>query len=388
MRTELDVVVIGGGVQGLLILDALVTNGYACALVTDGDLGDGQTLHSHGFLNTGFGMLGEQLPRASNELVQPWLRQHGIDPTGEWALIAPPGFPGVDDLPAASLPAGFNPSMSTMAVSTPDRNFPKRAVVEAMSRLHMDRIVRGTARLEADLPNIQRVAVDLAFGDETVLATKSVVIAAGCGTKQLLRDLVGASSQVEQIKHRRVHMICVRAPRWSLPAVSVAAMPMGLMLAAHAQRDHVTWYVTPMEFGGPSYDDVPRDASSNPDPGMITRGYRSLLELYPPLAQSDGVVIGCYAGYRQDVGDLPGVAMCDVVAGTDNVIVALPSGLVTPWLHVDRVCAILSQRIDPAGHQPDLQGAGNGVRVGAVVEDKPGFKWSTLDDFARLYGSE
>ena len=77
--------------------------------------------------------------------------------------------------------------------------------------------------------------------------------------------------------------------------------------------------------------------------------------------------------------------MCDVVEGTDNVIVALPCGLVTPWLHVERVTAILSERIEPAGHQPDLPRAGDGVRVGALVEDKQGFAWSTLDDFARQY---
>ena len=42
--------VIDGGVQGLLILDTLIAAGYSCALVTEGDLGAGQTLHSHGFL--------------------------------------------------------------------------------------------------------------------------------------------------------------------------------------------------------------------------------------------------------------------------------------------------------------------------------------------------
>jgi glycine/D-amino acid oxidase-like deaminating enzyme len=58
-----DVVVIGGGVQGLVILDSLIAAGYSCALVTEGDLGSGQTLHSHGFLNTGFGLEAESFRR-------------------------------------------------------------------------------------------------------------------------------------------------------------------------------------------------------------------------------------------------------------------------------------------------------------------------------------
>ena len=86
---QVDVVVIGGGVQGLVALDALVEKGYSCALVSDGDLGSGQTLHSHGYLNTGFGMFGPELPRAATEVVQPYLQARGLEPTGDWALIPP-----------------------------------------------------------------------------------------------------------------------------------------------------------------------------------------------------------------------------------------------------------------------------------------------------------
>lgn len=70
-------VVIGGGIQGLLALGALVAKGYACALVTEGELGSGQTIHSHGVLNTGFGMLGPELPTALVDLVQPYLEEPG-----------------------------------------------------------------------------------------------------------------------------------------------------------------------------------------------------------------------------------------------------------------------------------------------------------------------
>jgi len=90
MSVDLDVVISGGGLQGLLALDALTEQGHACALVNDGPLGRGQTLHSHGFLFTGFGQLGDELPRASTDIVQPYLREHGIQPTGEWVLMPPP----------------------------------------------------------------------------------------------------------------------------------------------------------------------------------------------------------------------------------------------------------------------------------------------------------
>src|SRR5215471_6552949 len=113
-----DVLVIGGGVQGLVILDRLLAAGYSCALVTEGDLGAGQTLHSHGFLNTGFGLSGSSLPQAAAQLVHPFLRARGVTLTGNWAVLPPPGLrglllrarPAFARLPPAHLPEGFSPA--------------------------------------------------------------------------------------------------------------------------------------------------------------------------------------------------------------------------------------------------------------------------------------
>src|ERR1700694_2167942 len=117
---ELDVVVIGGGVQGLLALSALIEKGYSCALVSDGDLGSGQTLHSHGYLNTGFGMFGPELPRASVDVVQPYLEKRGLEWSHDWVVIPPPNMPLFDGLPAATLPGGFATPPTLRAVGLPD----------------------------------------------------------------------------------------------------------------------------------------------------------------------------------------------------------------------------------------------------------------------------
>ena len=302
-HADLDVVVIGGGVQGLLALDVLVEHGYSCALVSDGDLGSGQTLHSHGFLNSGFGFSGPELQRASIDLVQPDLVERGLELAQDWVFIPPPGFPVPAGLPAATLPPGFAASLGETAVRWADSSFPKRRLVEVLSQSHQDRILRGHATPSWTGERVESVTVRLsANGDEVVLSTRALVVAAGCGTKRILKGLVGETAQVDKIQHRRVHMICVRAPRGSLPTTSVAAMPLGLLLAAHDQPDNVTWYVTPMEFGGPSYDDIPADASSDLDPEMVVRACTSLLTLYPRLPETDGLQLGCYAGIDRTSG--------------------------------------------------------------------------------------
>ena len=192
IAAELDVVIVGGGIQGLLALDVLTREGYACALVTEGALGEGQTLHSHGFRNTGFGILGPELPRALAEVVEPDMRARGVETTGEWAAIPPPNVPVPPSLPPATLPEGFAPAFRDRAVRLPDRSFPKRRMVEALSAGHHDRVVVGHATPLLHGDRVDTVAVHLAdAAEDVVFGTKATVIAAGCGTKRLLHELVG-----------------------------------------------------------------------------------------------------------------------------------------------------------------------------------------------------
>jgi glycine/D-amino acid oxidase-like deaminating enzyme len=375
--TGVDVVVVGGGVQGLVILDTLIEAGYSCALVTDGELGAGQSLHSHGFLNTGFGMLGAELPAVAVEIVHPYLRARGVALRGNWVVLSPPGFPVPASLPEADLPAGFAPSLSATARKLPDLSFDKRQLVEALTRGREVRIIRGSVVGFRGREPVESVLVRLDGSSAEVveLGAKAVVVAAGCGSKRLLRDLVGPTPQVEMIKHRLVHMVCLRAPAGALPATSVFALSLGLMVAAHGDGERVIWYVTPIELGGPSYDDVPNDAAASPHADMLARAAASLLTLYPPLPSVEGLQVGHYAGYRQDVGDQQAVRLCAVVSGTGNVIVALPSGLVSPWLNAADTLGFLHGLVAPSGAQPTLPGRGEGVGVGSLVEDRPGFVW-------------
>ena len=383
MDAELDVVVIGGGIQGLLALDALRDRGVSTALVTDGELGEGQTIHSHGFLNTGFGMLGDGPVQTSHDVVQPFLRSRGIEPTGDWRVIPPPAFPSM--APAAPLPGGFDTALSAAALASPDRNFPKRPLVEALAAAHRNWIVQGRASIGDRTDDARIVVVQGPDGDMRV-AARCVIAAAGCGTKALLEQLVGRTPQVDSIKHRRVHMICLRAPHGVLPAVSVVVMPLGLMLVAHDDGAVVTWYVTPMEFGGAAFDDVPCDAASAADLSMLARGFGALRQLYPALNDADGVRIGSYAGYRQDVGDMPGMPMCEPVTGAEDVIVALPSGLVPAWTNTARILELVGERAAPRGSVAALPATDRPIPVSRPVEERAGFEWLTVEEFAQRVG--
>jgi glycine/D-amino acid oxidase-like deaminating enzyme len=380
---KVDVVVVGGGVQGLLILDALIEAGYSCALVNEGDVGAGQTLHSHGFLNTGFGM-SDELPEAAAELVQPYLRARGVTLTGNWTILAPAELPAFASFPPASLPDGFSPAFKDAARALPNYSFNKRQLVQTLSRGREEYIYRGSVVGFGGHNPIEAVWVRLEGSDvEVELHAKVVVVAAGCGSKRLLRNLVGSAPQLEVIKHRIVQMLCLCAPRGALPATSVAALSLGLLLAAHEENETVIWYVTPMEMGGPSFDEAPNNATATPDPALLKRAAETLQALYPPIPSVEGLQVGHYAGYRQDIGDWPGARLCTVLAGTGNVIAALPSGLVGPWRNVAETLDLVRGLAAPSRTQPSLPGAGQDVRVGSPVEERPGFAWQSWADWLR-----
>jgi hypothetical protein len=387
-----DVVVIGGGVQGLVILDSLIAAGYSSALVTEGDLGAGQTLHSHGFLNTGFGLGGRELPEAAAQIVHPYLRSHGVGLTGNWAVLPPTGLrgllvrarPAFARFPPAHLPEGFSPAHQDAARTLPDYSFNKRQLVEALGQGRSDYIVRGSITGFRGLDPVEAVRLRPEGSDIQVeLRARAVVVAAGCGSKRLLRLLVGAAPQLKRIKHRVAHMLCLRAPHGALPVTSVAALSLGLLLAAHDDGESVTWYVTPMKLGGPSFDEVPSDATAPADPAMLRRAWDRLQTLYPSLPRVAGLQVGHYAGYRQDIGNRPGARLCALIAGTGNVIAALPSGLVAPWRNAADALALVRGLTAPSGTRPSLPGAGEGVCVGRPVEERPGFAWHSWQDWLR-----
>jgi glycine/D-amino acid oxidase-like deaminating enzyme len=63
MKANVDVLIIGGGIQGLWLLNDLLQSGHSAFLITNADLGSGQSLHSHGYIHHGY-QYGNKVPLA------------------------------------------------------------------------------------------------------------------------------------------------------------------------------------------------------------------------------------------------------------------------------------------------------------------------------------
>jgi glycine/D-amino acid oxidase-like deaminating enzyme len=422
-----DVLIMGGGVQGLALLDELAERGFGCVLVTPSDLGSGQTLHSHGLLNSGTGLLTGQL-REPIEQALAFAGRRGLQLYGEdeWYLFAPgAAYEKVRQcwdvlqhpyqvLPSSVLPAGFRSSSlfdstsDTRVIGLRGFNFPKRQLVRLLRDNHLSKIVRGSisdARCTRNVGalRVAEVVVQLhASGEILSITPKAAVIAAGAGTKRLIRTLLGElPAQLEVVTHTPMHMLCVRGPADVLPPVSFASLQHGLMSVAHLNHGHdrvagdgtdeVTWYVTPAE-SEVSHEVEPSDlAETAPQPEVVARAIEQLHAIYPGLrevaATPDSYVrFGVYAGYKQNVGDDPIRPIADQVDGTSNLFVALPSVIANAWPNAAKLADLLQSQITPGGVSEPLAHAGEGVRVGSVNERDEDFEWRRWDQFVAAYG--
>ena len=374
---KIDVVVVGGGLQGLLLLDELSAAGRSCVLVSTTDLGHGQTLHSHGLLNTGFGFAGPRLREIRDRLVLPFLRSHRIPTYGSWFLLSPDEVDVGEAVGPRDLPDGFDAG-GVFVRRVPELNFPKRTLIETLARDHMDRIVRGNLVELSGARDVQSVKVrTVGAGKTLTLAPAAVILATGTGTKRLAGSLVGATGQLATIRHRRVHIICVRGPVGSLPEASVLSTAGGFNLVAHADGVSRTWYSTPFQDDDPSFDDVPDDAQSPVDSGVVIGGLQRLEKLFPEIAGTPELRFAAYAGYRQDVGDVAGTPLCEMLQGMSNVVVALPSLVVNAWSNAKTVAGIVDGLAVRRTPQPEIPGAGVGVRVAPLREDAADIRWRT-----------
>ena len=232
-----DALVIGGGVAGLFILDALVESGVGALLVDAHPLGTGQTTNSQGILHAGVkyalaGSAGDDAVEAS-EAAALWSEMlrggAGNDLRGVRVLTdhcwlwRSASWAGVAGMLGARL------ALRTAPVAVADHERPEwlrgvkgdvlklgetvidpRSLLQVLAVRHAARIVRG------DVQSIERLAngasIAISGTQEYRVSASSVILAAGAGNERF-SELAGAS---EPMQRRPLRQLMIRG---SLPMV-------------------------------------------------------------------------------------------------------------------------------------------------------------------------
>jgi glycine/D-amino acid oxidase-like deaminating enzyme len=402
---RVDILIVGGGIQGLAMLRELSDAGHRCLLVTNGELGDGQTLHSHGLLNSGTGMVTGETYADLVAHVVPALRKLGVPVYGDERsyLSLPP--PMVEQLRPVWAAHGYRPEPVAEEevleeirspwtfYRVPGYHVPKRRLVAALTSRFEPYVVRGEIAGARD--DTYLVAAGTG-AEEVEVQADAVVVAAGCGSIPVLQRLdVSAAEIVTRVGYIKSHMMCLRAPAGFLPQIGTVATPQ-LAVVGHFNRDHdtvgaddrVSWYVTPA-VGEPTwYDTAPEDAVAKVEAEVVAQGVALLEELFPLLKRlAPSVEATVFAGFKQNVDGQMTRRLFSCVERNRGIYLALPSVLVHAFTNGrDAVRAFEGTAVGRSNHLAPVPGHNlPKATVGHVNELKAGVEWLPWTRFREMY---
>lgn len=362
-----DVVIFGGGIAGLWLLDRLRHDGFSVALLEADQLGAGQSVASQGIIHGGtkytFGLVLDTAVKELREMPTTWrdsLQGSGGPDLSQARTLSPRtymwipqqvggGMLGafsrivmrsrVQGLPRSEWPDALDSHAAAGSVHALDElvlDIP--SVLEVLKAAHRERIRRipGRHRLSfADGDGRLRV------GDITVSAQR-FVLAAGAGNEELL-----VRAGIDDIRHQRrpLHQVMVAGMKQALYAhcVGKSTRPLATITAHPSSEGDYVWYV-----GGR----VAEDGVAESEAQLIRRAQRELPRLFPAadfgaarwatfrIDRAEGAVAG---------GRRPGGP---VVQSRGRFIIAWPTKLALAPALSERIVHLLHrQQVRPGASQ-------------------------------------
>lgn len=267
-----DVVIVGGGVTGLWLLNDLRREGYSAVLLERRELGGGQTCHSHVYIHQGhIYHEKDRVLAASIAEVKPlwdaWFDAQSPQRVGTPSYF---GFSNpaearirealwrslglaCRDIPVPEVLAG---GAISRAFESPEVSIDGEALVRAL-RGDVDHFISRVAEVERvevdrDARTVEGLLVEMPGGLKARFEAQAVVFAAGNGNYGLCAKLAADApdtSLIEQIRQarqtRKAHMLVIRGPKAALmPLTGVFPDLQGLFIVARELPDEVVWLVS------------------------------------------------------------------------------------------------------------------------------------------------
>jgi glycine/D-amino acid oxidase-like deaminating enzyme len=376
-RIEVDVVVVGGGIAGLWVLDRLVTHGVRAALIEASALGDGQTVASQGMIHGGLKYaLGGQRTSAHDAIAAMPARWRAcLDGRGDvdlrgvrtlsdryylWSNATALGRLGaflasrvlrgrVERLRSSDYPAAFAGGFAGSLYALDEPVLDVRSLLGCFGARHAARIAR--TRVEpADLRLAHDGSLDAIVTADVEARAQAFVFAAGAGNEVLARAIPGAPA----MQRRPLRQTVVRGP--ALPelfahCVSVAHSREPLLtITTHPNTaDQRIWCV-----GGA----LATAGAALDSPAHAAAARKALVE-YLPWLDLGSVDVESFLIDRAEPANGDGTRPDDACAlRTHNAIFAWPTKLALAPRLGDRVLAALPAIArGSAPHAPAQDGA-------------------------------
>jgi glycine/D-amino acid oxidase-like deaminating enzyme len=427
MAVELDVLVVGGGAQGLWLLNDLTKHHYRAVLLEKHQLGCGQTCHSHALIHRGHYYDDIDMMIVLNAAAQFWEALVGrkglskLNPNSALAGFGPGTAverhtyfwrtAGLNFQECAQSPDVLAGGKVTHVFETEEFSLDAEQVVSCLAA-DVDNSIYKLAssgsqlRFQAEGRSITSVEADLE-GESVELRPRFVVLAAGVGNFGLLRQLDAATTtspvRAPVQAQRKNHMLVIRGR--GLPPLT-AVFPIrgglqGVFICSRPDPVHgdYLWLVadhnsTPSKSS--SEDDSATDASVSQE--WIARILVSLKATAPGVLGSDlrgRLELCAYTGLTSERNFGVGQHMTDCYVdplGFDNLLTIWPTKLtLTPFASNVAMRFIRPKVPDPSGEWPTIDRpiTAAGPEVARETWNQPPFQngtgakteWLPYDEF-------
>jgi glycine/D-amino acid oxidase-like deaminating enzyme len=320
-QIDIDVLIIGGGIQGLWLLNDLTQVGYNVALLENGKLGGDQTLHSHGFLHQGYGYTNAEMARRLKVTTERWnvfIKKRCIPipqaPSlygftslansllwrGKWAEA------GLEAREYQRLPF-MEKGLLRKVFETDEKWLNTAGVIKCLAAPVEQAIIQGEVerfRYSPDKDVIESVDV-IVDNQRFLFACKFVVLAAGKGNHQLLRMVNSAyiQNKAERVKQLRKSLMLVIKGNSQLLDIALVVPDLWLFIVSRRDKNGDNIWLA-------SYDvDQAYDEKQNiePDQSRVQDTTTALFTILPRLFARQNVrkmQWGAYTGLKAEARNI------------------------------------------------------------------------------------
>jgi hypothetical protein len=334
MPAPIDVLILGGGIQGLALLREVADD--LSALLIGGDSRVSETLHFHGYFSSGWNATHLEAARIYRQAAAEWSRlltRYALSPhqTSFHAALPPQTVAALQsNWQAAQIDAIEEPFPAPLELG----GLPKHRVFRFVDDLVFDGAA-AFARFQEPVADRTRVGravgfqrdgnriaqVTVKIGDETVKIEPTMVLAAcGAGNAQILKSLNLSAETVRNAQLARpLHMVLARGAR--LPSVS--GFLLDLVVVHHPLNEQEGLWIVTLNPAKPKFTAGVVEMEQDPavEPALVRATLEKLASVMPDFDRlAAGWQWDVYVGWKTDApGPRPGPLL--------NVEYPLPYGV-------------------------------------------------------------
>jgi glycine/D-amino acid oxidase-like deaminating enzyme len=356
---EVDVLIAGGGVAGMLVATKLCEQGFRCVLIEPSALAAEQSGHSHGYIHRGYiylraeDYLVRQLRSAREQWEEYISKPTQVVPCSKDSLI---GFMNgevakyatqtwraaelpLNEINESEWPSALKQTPLTAVYRTDEQSFDfTRVMLNLLARMKTCKLVHGSV-VRLSIRKMECCSVEIQVqGNSHRVKARYVVLAAGRGTAEILSNTLGKFRSVPNV--RTSYMLVLKGE--ALEPIS-AILPehqfYGLFMVSRQDTQGAVWLVSNyLSYGGLCGD---RDVAAR----TWTRATLKTLDKIFPMLKDANISCGIYvapkAEFRRDPERLPEGKIAEKI-GLQNVLAIWPTKLtLSPLIAIEVVEQII-----------------------------------------------